>query len=137
MPRFDAAATSMVLTPAPARTMSDNAPASIIASVTWVDRTTRTGASVFLIAAMRVSPDASGSKMPSQPAAFSASRPDCSNLSATSTFIKTLYYGLTGYGLTGYGLTGYGLAGYGLRAISNATAVRRAASARTRVTSAA
>src|SRR4030095_5125055 len=103
MPRFDAAATSMVLTPAPARTMSDNAPASIIASVTWVDRTTRTGTSVFLIAALGVSPDA-----------FTRSGPACSNLSATSTFIKTLYYGLTGYGLTGYGLTG--LRAYGLRA---------------------
>jgi hypothetical protein len=46
----------MVLTPAPARTMSDSAPASIIASVTWVDRTTSTGAPVFLIAAISVSP---------------------------------------------------------------------------------
>ena len=87
MPRFEAAATSMVLTPAPARTISDSAPASIIASVTWVDRTTSTGACVCLIAATSVSPDASGSKITSQPAAFNASRPDCSNLSATRTFM--------------------------------------------------
>src|SRR5690348_15358737 len=88
MPRFDAAATSIVLTPAPARTINDSAPASIIVSVTVVERTTSTGACDCLIAATSESPDASGSKRTSQPAIFNASSPDFSNLSATRTFMS-------------------------------------------------
>ena len=56
MPRLEAPATSMVLTPAPARTISASGPASSIASVTWVERTTSTGALDALMAATSESP---------------------------------------------------------------------------------
>ena len=59
MPRFDAPATSMVFTPAPARTISDRLPASSIGSVTFVDRTVG-GAIPPIYVTGLVSPEASG-----------------------------------------------------------------------------
>ena len=46
MPRAEAPATSMVLTPAPARTMSARGPASSTGACTGVERTTSTAAPV-------------------------------------------------------------------------------------------
>jgi hypothetical protein len=56
MPRRDAAATSIVFTPAPARTISESDPASSIASVTFVLRTTSTSACVVVSVSARTSP---------------------------------------------------------------------------------
>src|SRR3954468_6998332 len=88
MPRADAAATSMVLYPAPARTMRARAPASIIASVTLVERTTSTPALLSASAAASASSLRAGSYTTSQPAPRKPSIPLCSNWSATSTFIS-------------------------------------------------
>ena len=54
MPRLDAAATSMVLYPAPARTTSLSGPASSMARLTSVERTTRTSGFVSPMAAMLI-----------------------------------------------------------------------------------
>src|SRR5688500_5318084 len=87
MPRLLAPATSIVLYPAPARTMSDRRPASSMGDVTFVPRTTRTSAPLAAIASVSASSLSSGSCTTSQPAAFRPSMPLFSNLSATSTFI--------------------------------------------------
>src|SRR5688500_6175558 len=117
MPRRDAAATSIVFTPAPARTISARAPASSIDSVTFVERTTSTSAPLATIRAASCASARSGSRRPSQPAAFRPSRPDDSSLSAT----RTLMGWALGYGLraTGYRLpaTGYHLDHVGQQAI--------------------
>src|SRR5918994_3347871 len=78
----------MVLYPAPARTMSDRRPASSIAAVTFVPRTTSTSAPLVPIDACSVSSFSSGWYSTPQPAAASPSRPLFSNASATSTFIR-------------------------------------------------
>src|ERR1035438_1197988 len=85
MPRREAAATSMVLYPAPARTTSLSAPAASTASGTLVERTTRTSGRNCATSATSVSSFSLGAKSTSQPMACSASRPDCSNSSAIST----------------------------------------------------
>ena len=85
MPRTDAAATSIVLNPAPARTMSARRPASMIASVTLVERTTSTSACVSPSAAASAASLSAGSYTTSQPMAARPSRPDRSNWSATRT----------------------------------------------------
>jgi hypothetical protein len=60
MPRSLAASTSIVLKPAPARTTIPRRPASSIARVTWVDRTTSTSAPVLPIASSSVASARSG-----------------------------------------------------------------------------
>src|SRR5829696_2877869 len=90
MPRREAAATSMVLYPAPARTTSESRPALSIASVTLVLRTTRTSACVSAIARVSASSLSSGCWTTSQPAAWSPSIPLFSKLSAISTFMMWL-----------------------------------------------
>jgi hypothetical protein len=60
MPRREAAATSMVLKPAPARTMSFKGPASSIGSVTFVERTTRMSGRKCATASVSESSFASG-----------------------------------------------------------------------------
>src|SRR5215471_5598642 len=87
MPRRDAATTSIVLYPAPARTISDKDPPSSIALVTVVPRTISTSGPPSRIAAASASSLRSGWYTTSQLAAFSPSIPLCSNLSAISTFI--------------------------------------------------
>src|SRR4051812_46072690 len=89
MPRVLAPATSMVLYPAPARTMSDSRPASSMGAVTFVPRTTSTSAPVEAIACARESSLRSGSYTTSHPAAFSPSTPLFSNLSAMRTFMPS------------------------------------------------
>ena len=60
MPRVDAAATSIVLYPAPARTMRESRPASSMAAVTFVLRTTSTSAPLVRTASTSAASLASG-----------------------------------------------------------------------------
>src|SRR6185503_17843292 len=87
MPRREAAATSMVLNLAPARTTNLICSAANIGSVTFVPRTTNTSGICWRIASVRASSLRSGKNETSQPRACKPSRPDCSNLSAISTRI--------------------------------------------------
>src|ERR1035438_6381720 len=89
MPRREAAATSIVLYPAPARTTSLSAPAASTASGTLVERTTRTSGRNFSTSATSASSLSFGVKRTSHPSRASSSRPDCSNWSAISTRIAS------------------------------------------------
>src|ERR1035437_365020 len=85
MPRREAAFTSMVLWPAPARTTSLSAPAASTASGTLVERTTRTSGRNCATSAASASSLSWGAKRTSHPSRASSSRPDDSNSSAIST----------------------------------------------------
>src|SRR5690348_4672103 len=87
MPRRDAAATSIVLYPAPARTTSFNAPAASTDSVTFVERTINTSGFDCWTSFASASSFSPGRLRTSQPADFRPSTPDCSNLSAINTRI--------------------------------------------------
>src|ERR1035437_145514 len=85
MPRREAAATSIVLYPAPARTTSLSAPAASTSSGTLVERTTSTSGRNCSTSAASASSLSFGAKRTSHPSRASSSRPDCSNWSAIST----------------------------------------------------
>src|SRR5262245_38342612 len=88
MPRRDAAFTSMVLTPAPARTISDKVVSASIGSVTFVLRTIRTSGRLAVSASASCRSASDGSYTTSHPAATIESMPLCSNWSAMRTFIE-------------------------------------------------
>src|SRR5664280_1559530 len=85
MPRREAAATSIVLYPAPARTTSLSAPAASTSSGTLVERTTSASGRNCSTSAASASSLSFGAKRTSHPSRASSSRPDCSNWSAIST----------------------------------------------------
>jgi hypothetical protein len=90
MPRLEAAATSIVSMPAPARITSVSAvPAFSVSALTLVLRTIRICGSTSLTAAGSASAVRSGCETMLQPSSFSPSMPTFSNLSAISTFIGT------------------------------------------------
>ena len=90
MPRLEAAPTSIVSMPAPARITSVSAvPALSASAVTLVPRTIRMWGSTSLIAAGSASAVRSGCDTMPQPTSFRPSMTTFSNLSAIRTFMDT------------------------------------------------
>ena len=90
MPRLEAAATSMVSMPAPARITSVRAvPALRVSAVTLVPRTIRMWGSTSLTAPGSAWAVRSGCETMLQPSSLRPSMPTFSNLSAMRTFMGT------------------------------------------------